>query len=408
MLNAVRTLLGLLLVASPLALGVGCTEVQCQFNSQCGEGYYCIRGLCRQDCRVDTDCSDGLSCSPVGRCIVAPDGGFPTTEDASVPPPPPEAGTPDSSLPPPPPADATLPDATAGSGRYLDRCTTDGDCSGGLACVPDLGGTSFCSRPCAGHIGCSNGHVCAADGFCHPSDTGSPCASSASASCILGLCLAFSSTGAGSCTQDCTSAADCPAGYACTDAGGMNVCVDIERGCDSAGDCLTGSCLPTQGCTATCRTAADCPSRFSFLPAYTCEVAFGSSSPICVPPIDIAGAQPVGAPCSGTGTTTCRSGACNTGETSGPMCTQTCSSRGGCGPGLGCFPQVEDSSIELLCVRAGSRDIMQPCSRASDCSSGLCDGTSSQCTRLCDDGVCPTGWRCETVAGFSLAICRPS
>lgn len=392
-----------------LALSSGCTEVQCQFHSQCGAGYYCIGGLCRQDCRLDTDCPDGLSCNSIGECVMGTDGGGPSTPDATTPPPPPppDTGTPDAGIPDarPPTPDATI---MGGHGAYLDRCTTVGDCSAGLGCVRDSGGTSFCSLPCTGHTGCAQGHVCAEDGFCHPNDTGSPCASSASEACVLGLCLAFSSTGAGSCTRDCTSAADCPAGYACTDAGGMHVCVDIEHGCSAASDCLTGSCLPTQGCTATCRTAADCPSRFSFLPAYTCEVAFGSTSPICVPPSDILGANPVGAACTGTGTTTCRSGACNTSETSGPMCTQTCNSRGGCGPGLGCFPQVEGGSIELLCVRAGSRDLLQPCTRASDCGSGLCDGTTSQCTRLCSDGICPTGWSCVPVAGFPLAICRRS
>jgi hypothetical protein len=43
---------------------------------------------------------------------------------------------------------------------------------------------------------------------------------------------------------------------------------------------------------------------------------------------------------------------------------------------------------------------------ASNCHSGLCDATGLYCTRLCNDGLCPSDMTCTPVAGFGIAICR--
>jgi len=416
-----RSVILLGLAASLTAILPACAGTECNFHSQCDRLHYCSEGHCLQDCQRDYDCDPGQVCTVIGRCE-GPDGdagtpmdagrdAAPPPEDGGPPPvdagpPPADAGPGDGGSPPPdsgpPPADSG-----GGTGAYLDRCGGDGDCASGR-CVDDLGGTQFCTRACSGHAECAHEHVC--DGsVCVPDDTGQPCSTATPASCNLGLCLGPSG-GTGACTRPCSGAADCPAGYACTEQGGMRVCVDIEKPCSGASDCLSGLCLSLQGCTATCRTAADCPRRLAGLPPYTCEVAFGSSSPICVPPSDIVGNQAAGEICDydpGTGFVLCRSGACNDAAAGGPMCTQACTEEGGCGPGLGCFPEVDGTETVLVCARAGSRDLGEACTSGRQCRSGLCDATGGRCTRLCGDGLCPTGWSCDPVAGFSVALCRP-
>ena len=299
-----------------------------------------------------------------------------------------------------PPSDAGRP---VGTRRYLDRCTGAGDCASSL-CEDDLGSTRFCSRTCTSDLECANEHVCVS-GRCQADDTGEPCSTASGASCTTGLCVGNAMAGTGKCTRLCGSAADCPAGYACADAGGTRVCVDIEHSCASATACATGLCLSAQGCTAECRSAADCPRRLAGLPPYTCAIAFGSANPICVPPTDIQGPDPIGAICPAVGTNRCRSGACDTSAPLGPMCTQECTERGGCALGLGCFPQIDGSDLYLVCARAGARDLGESCATGRECQSGLCD-TAGYCTRLCGDGLCPSDMSCSPVAGFGIALCR--
>jgi len=298
------------------------------------------------------------------------------------------------------------PDAfSPGTGRYLDRCTAARDCVSGL-CAEDLGGTRFCTRDCTTDLQCAHEHVCVA-GYCLADDTGEPCSVGAPESCATGLCLG--SGAGGQCARECASAAECPAGYACTRAGGssMKICVDVERSCASAAECGTGLCVPTLGCTANCDSAADCPARLAGLPAYTWGVGAGWGPNPGVLPGAVVGDDAGGASwvVNAGLLYECRSGACDDSAPLGPMCTQACTAQGGCGAGLGCYPLADGGSITLVCSRAGSRDLGASCGTGRECASGLCD-TAGYCTRLCSDGLCPTGWRCETVAGFGVAICR--
>ena len=383
--------------------GSGCAkaDLECNFHSQCGDKHYCDGRQCRQDCMQDFDCTGGKLCNQIGQCTIGgitPDGGVQT-----------DGGTQrDGSVLPVDAAVQTDGAVQPGQGRYLDRCTGAGDCQSAL-CVPDFGGTMMCTRSCTQTSECAHRHVCA-NQRCVPDDTGRPCQLATPATCVSGLCLGNTTGATPSCTRNCASAADCPAGFACTMAGGQQVCADIERACSTGDQCATGLCLTVQGCTATCRTASDCPERLDGLPPYTCAIAFGSSSPICVPPSDIPGPDPAGALCRAgtvTGTTLCRSGACDDAAPGGAMCTQSCRPAGGCPPGLGCFPLADAGSITFVCSRAGTRSLGASCANGRDCDSGLCDATSSRCTRLCNDGLCPTSWRCETIAGFNVSICRP-
>lgn len=362
---------------------------------------------------MDFDCRAGQMCSEIGQCVAAVDGGpipdgGPVSMRDGGPNPRVDSGPGGFDAGPggfdagPTGFDAGGP---TGTKSYLDRCVSDSECLSGR-CVDDVGGTRMCTISCSGHLACASEHVCGSDGFCHHDDTGASCSTGSPASCELGLCVGNAATGSGHCTRQCTSGRDCPAGFSCADAGGTFVCVNIEHSCSSASQCETGICLSVQGCTSSCRTAADCPRRFSFLPQYTCAVAFGSSGPICVPPADIAGGDPIGAVCPAAGANTCRSGGCDSAAPTGPMCTQSCTQEGGCGAGLGCWPQVDGAGITFLCSRGGSSAIGSPCATGRQCDSGLCD-TSGYCSRLCtDDSLCPSDMRCEPVAGFPVSLCR--
>lgn len=337
------------------------------------------------------------------------DGGL--DQDASIPP-----GV-DAYVPPGtdggPPPDAYVPPGTdggppVGRGAYLDRCATDADCAS-AHCVDDYGPTRFCSQTCTSDLQCAHEHLCNAAGLCVHDDTGSPCSVATPASCAAGLCLG--AAGGGRCTRECGSAAECPAGYACTtvDASGLRVCVDIEQPCTAPDQCGTGLCVPTLGCTASCRTAADCPARLGSLglPPYECRIEFGSTTPVCVPPADVVGDDPIATACSYDtgGNVQCRSGACDDTAPLGPMCVQACTAQGGCAPGLGCYPLVDGGSVVLVCELAGNGDLGEACGSARQCHSGLCD-MGGYCTRLCNDGLCPSGWTCSPVPSTSIAICR--
>ena len=334
-------------------------------------------------------------------------------EDAGTTPPPTDAGfdagtSPEVDAHVPPPVDGGPPPGTRG---YLDRCTSAAECVSGL-CAIDRGGTRFCSRICTSHRDCADEHVCVG-GTCVPDDSGEPCSPLDPSTCSTMFCLGPPS--GGQCVRECEYAAECPAGHACTTVPGdtvpgRRVCVDIEKPCtDEGSECGTSLCVSGLGCTALCRTAADCPPRLGGigLPPYRCELAYGSTERVCVTPEDVEGTGPIGTLC--VDYSACRSGACDDGARPEPMCTQACTSEGGCAVGLGCFPTPTTPSgppFVLACQRAGTRDLGEACASARDCHSSLCD-TAGYCTRLCNDGLCPTGWACQPVPGVpGVAICR--
>ncbi len=397
-----RAYLAAALFAAATAIA-GCASQQCDFHSQCGTKHYCMNGHCLQDCRQDYDCAGGQVCNEIGQCS-APydagmrDGGPPVTYDAGPIDPGHDSGPPgvdsgpprvDSGPPrvdsgPPPTPDAGPPPL----GHYLDRCSTDSECATGH-CVDDVGGTRMCTITCSGHSECASEHVCAS-GLCRHDDTGQTC--SGASGCVLSLCAGNPATGSGACTRPCNSASDCPAGYACSDAGGVNICVNIEIPC---AQCSTGLCATPQGCTAACRTAADCPRTLSGM-AYTCT---GGQ---CTPSSFILGSSPIGASCpTATGATNdCRSGACLPLPSGTGMCTEVCTEAGGCGPGFGCGPVDGGSSgILLLCLHAGSGAIGSSCTTGGQCDSGICD-PGGYCTRLCtSDARCPSDMHCMAGTG---------
>lgn len=350
---------------------------------------------------MDGEVADGGVDAPVD----APVADVPGVDVPGVDAPPPDV--PGVDAPPP-----DVPGVDAGPmGGYLDRCSVPADCMSSL-CVSDTDSTRFCSRTCTGHPECADEHICV-EGTCEPDDTGDPCSTASPASCNLGLCIGTVG-GPAHCTRQCSNAGECPSGFACTRAGGsaFKICVEVEKPCTAGGnECGTGLCIPAQGCTSTCDSATDCPIRgtaFGVTP-YTCEFDSGVGSNVCIPPIDIMGSDRIGALCSAP-LNACRSGLCadlNDGDAIPEQCVQVCGPEGGCPSGMACQPQVlDDLSIHAFCVTAGTASIGAACATGAACASALCDDPGGYCTRLCADGICPTGWTCTPVPGSSLAICR--
>jgi hypothetical protein len=373
-----------------------CAESKCKFNSDCARGQQCVAGECVVECQASVDCPKERPTCDRGTCVAtgvdagdtdgAPvlDSMLDSTLDSMSPD--------DTSVPPtdtsPPPSDTT----TGGTKAYLTSCGSDAECAS-AACA--TGPTRFCTKICTSHADCGDGLLCSG-GKCALDDTGATGCDLASGSPCKEFC--YGTASAHACTHGCATAAECPAGYACSPvSSGKKVCVEIERPCATADACASGLGFCGSGglgCTAKCDTAADCPQRLVGLPAYTCEVKSGQK--VCVPPSDVLGADPLGASCSSSGTNTCRSGACDDGV-SPPMCNQRCTVRGGCGRGFGCFP-LEDpgppKQTLLVCTAAtGTGWLGDACTRARDCITGICQAPG-YCTRLCVDGLCPTGMSC--------------
>jgi hypothetical protein len=424
-------LLGLGLFA---VLSTDCASSRCQFQSDCPIGR-CVGGTCTKECQEDIDCPSSAPSCKAGVCYLADGGPAPTTDaaaEASTT----EAGADDAS-------DATVTTdggtttlgatdtgattivatdtgvstpETAAAKPLLDLCASDAECNSGHCAT---GAVRFCTPSCTTFADCPLGLSCSSAGLCAIDDTGKACTASGAGSCITGLCIGTST--AAHCTHECGSGADCPAGFACTrDAGsGKKICIDIERPCGTNA-CPSALCLGgADGCTAKCEVDADCPVRatgITGITSYRCQNVGGTM--VCVPPAspEITGSDPLGTTCPASGTNTCRSGLCDTGASS-PICNEACTPRGGCTSGWGCFPDVIDATagtISYLCNRAGGTAwVGQSCARAADCVTGMCQGRPSGgafCTRVCDDGLCPTGLTCTAAGtsaeGYAVKICN--
>jgi hypothetical protein len=385
---------------------VHCAASTCKLNSECGAEQICLDGECVTNCLANRDCPAAAPHCVGGRCVTtAPDGGIDTSDganDTASPPPDTAPPPPDTTSPPPdtssPPPDTTSPPpdgTTPGTGRYLDHCTGAADCASGL-CTGSA--PQFCTKACTVKNDCAHGQICSAAHACVLDDSGTPCDPTTAAPCAQ---YCFGSPASAQCTHECTSASDCAAGFACSAASGKKICVNIEIPCNTADDCPSGLgfCGASGvGCTATCSSASDCPSRLLIpgLSPYTCALNGGKQ--VCVPPADVLGASPLGTSCNALATSnTCRSGACDD-VTTPASCAQRCTERGGCPTGFGCGPEPNGGVVSLTCARAsGTAWLGEACAHGSDCATGLCRGataTTAYCTRLCVDGLCPTGLTC--------------
>ncbi len=390
------------LAAALLTLVIsGCAKKpECTKDVDCEFGHHCTDRHCEQDCIYDIDCDPGQTCIvPRGYCRYLdgglPDGG-PTSDgapptDGSVHP---EAGTLDAGL-----------DSGPTTGAYLDPCSGSGDCASGQCFSDQRLGRNFCSKPCSTSSDCILTHRCIQAGqqlFCQASDIGKPC--SGQSDCHQ-ACLENTQTHESHCSGPCSSAADCPAGFACTPVGGSTkYCVRIVESCATGTDCLTGLCLAdyTQpqvfACSALCDSSADCPQ------GWACQAI--ANGTVCTPPTY--GVGGLGDSC----TDNCQSGLC-LGGTCTVECGVTRQVGQYCPPGFGCTPSSGQAGMVLTCSAAGTLAFGQPCTSSVQCGTAACmlmSNNSSECTIFCNDyATCPSGYDCiplSTVAsGVTLSVC---
>lgn len=390
----------LALFSLSLLASSGCAEAECKYNSDCAAGL-CVDGTCERECFAAIDCPKDRPACVRGTCAASTtDSGVLTDSsgvDASgVDSSPVDSGTPvdDTSVAPDtePPVDTSVPpsDTSTGSKAYLTACSSDAECVSGKCTASS---PRFCTKACSSHAECAHGQICGG-GVCRIDDTGTACTSAAG-------CVEYCGgiAGASHCTHSCSTGADCPAGFACASAGGVKICVNIEKPCGVATECPSGLgfCGSSGvGCTSECTTAADCPSHWVGTPGYTCESRSGKN--VCIPPSGVIGGSPMGTTCTFTSDSPprnyCRSEVCD--DTTAPgTCIQRCSLPGGCPRGWGCFPLEDPAGTPLICVAAGAAWLGSSCSRSSDCLSGICQ-KPGYCTRMCVDGYCPTGMACSS------------
>jgi len=204
-------------------------------------------------------------------------------------------------------------------------CASNGDCSQAGQCqsqtvtVGSLSGTfDVCVvSPCTGPASCPAGEVCSAiqdvngqpEAFCQGSISGGgPIGTSCStgAACASDLCPSWLY----SCTQVCTTTADCSA-----KAG--EVCVD-----------LFGGTPPLEGCAPGCSRNADCTASGTTC-VFATDTGGNQDRFICGPP---SGTGATGTSCAGTNT--CASGLCLSNYTNNQLvdqiCTQPCVTSADC------------------------------------------------------------------------------
>ena len=437
-----------------LSLTVSCarTERTCTFHSDCERPGRCESGTCVTDCHEDVDCPGGY-CDERGYCQTGPNPDGDADSDSDV------DSDADSDSDVDADADSDVDadvdsdsdadvdsDADADSdgdsdadsdadsdgdavGSYLDRCTEAEGCD--YACWPDpMHGDGYCTRECVGvgDAACAYEHVCLEeDGVsacahaylglaCNPADTSGN-------ACAWG-CIGVAGGGA-HCTRPCTSAADCPGGFACglanpTAPADGKVCQQVNIPCPRGAECpsgIGGFCGEGAGagswCSAPCQLPSDCPRLLDGIPPYECSIDTGLGFNVCqLTDLMLAfiGENGLGSSCARG--MDCRSGLCAADPSGvGPYCIEVCSVRGGCTHGYGCAPvRTASDSYFLACLQSGRGELGAACEGPADCESGHCDNGTDSCTRICNDGFCPSGFTCTisgiVADGVGIQVCR--
>jgi hypothetical protein len=398
---------------------------ECHFNSDCRYGTHCAEGVCFAECRYDMDCAHGLVCDPLfGRCTSGTgDGGVPdgpAQDDGPAQ----EDGSPQEDGPAQDDGSAQE-DASAQNdgppGHYPDPCDQASDCDSNLCLIHPIYLDSHCLPTlCSAITQCQMGDICVQHvpltlPSCLPSDIGKSC--NGTGQCLYS-CAYNQLLDLGVCTNPCSMAADCPAGWTCsayadppellcmppdtTPCSGHGDCVFPVSVTGGVAACVIGTVTPGR-CLNTCRTTADCPAG---------DTCTDLGIKVCVPPTaPETGTGALGDQCGGDGDK-CRSGLCL-----GTTCTERCGvthAASFCPYPYGCLPVEESPGVWIMvCEAAGTGDIGAACTDESSCRTGLCitDTGPAFCTKFCNDGICPTGYTCQDVGttadGVPLQACAP-
>jgi MYXO-CTERM domain-containing protein len=243
-------------------------------------------------------------------------------------------------------------------------CTNQANCTGGTVCEAPVGTNQrICTKDCtAAGQACPNGFSCqpSTAGFaCLPGSTTSDlCTFCANGSaCSTGLCVFEPSNGMRWCSSNCTTDAQCGAGFTCKTASFGNYCSPnamCASQCTGAAqcpvgfDCKMGTCLPTGKIGDRCEISGAC-----------------NKCGTCVQDIN----DPSVAFCRG-----CCSGTLGDGQCA--SCTvSTCDNGSTC--------QALSQNKDKACIPTNSSGVCQPCSASAPCGTGL-ECVSGKCHALCN------------------------
>ena len=378
-------------VSNQIPQGTGALGDTCTNDYDCADPGFCQSlstgsGVCGSPCAPASDtCPAGFSCVAYSN---APDQGVCLADQGGSTGPKAAAGEPCQYS-----TDCqSLLCVQDSSGSFCrDKCSADGDCSGGQSCMP-LSGQSYGA--------CLDASTPPPTGDGAISD---PCTSGAD--CASGLCAGDGT--AYVCTQRCDASSPCPTGYDCfgfTDGSGGGCFpaagqAPVGAPCQYSNDCASGSCVAFEGggdpfCTAPCQGDADCPC------GTTCTATTTDS--ICAPGPKV-GCVPEGAACAADGE--CSSGLCT-----GGVCAAACSiyQPATCGAGGGCA-RVEPGAPDGICTGPGPASDGKPCADDAACQSLLCH--EGLCARPCNPyagtapgAACAADEACAVAAG-TVGVC---
>ncbi|MEO1171366.1 MAG: S8 family serine peptidase [Myxococcota bacterium] len=280
-----------------------------------------------------------------------------------------------------------------------ERCAGAGAvCAPGSVCLPEAAGSEYrCYEVCTS--ACDTGEctpvsndlsVCTEDGAvaCPLCGDGPRCDSNS-------LCVTFETFALSLCTEECSSALDCPLGFFCTQLSGSTrrACAPLSFSCSAFGpgpgspcdgdSCGLGNvCLGDGFCHRICANASDCEE------AESCTSAGSVST--CECECDVSPGCAADCPCDRDCAVACQ-----------------CDESAGCDPGCPCD---EDCAPVCACdIVAGECDAGCDCDPACDgqclcdesmaCDQGCpCDGDCIACACNVSDG-CDAGCACDSDCG---------
>jgi hypothetical protein len=357
----------------------------CPENTVCDPG----RHQCVASCTV-SGCPGHTQCDPATRLCVMVDSSVGPTTDA------PMDNVTDSSGE----SDTSVPLADAGGDDLAPTEEGASDVTAG-----ESGACTSLLCKCVGNAACDS-HICADQ-------------------LAVGTGLYAAAGGASFCTKPCCTSADCDGTTVCYATSGGRYCVLpawLQRSpqlgtaiggqsCSGNASCRSGLCVGNacaDTCCSTAQSSSQCgggtscsfgafPGTPTFDQDYTSSCSQGN------------GTEPNGNNCNFS--SDCVSNRCD----SPGICRDACRNTADCGQGYACGYSRDRTSNSVFAAcfptqGGGSTPQGGPCQSSSDCLTGFCDPTSTQCTDVCfGDADCSSvsGWRCRpeqiTVQGGGMA-----